>query len=335
MNVSLRFPRRLLMVAAWVIVPLLCIGPETVKAEMSRPSIDAAAVRAAGAQDLAIAGSESTRERANVHMSARQVAVHVGDSAWSFETQAPTVGEFLGAQGVLLGPLDTVFPTPETPVEDGLVITISRIDRDFETEKTTLAAGVVWRGDPNLPLDQTQTLMVGKPGRAATRARIVYRDGQILARDLVESWTLQDALDTVFVFGQKIVKSTFTTPDGQSLSYWRKTRMWATSYSAAKSGTPKDAPWYGYTFSGAPMGSGVVAADLDIMPLHTRLYIPGYGYGNVLDTGGGVLGLHIDLGYEDDEYVSWHYPVDVYWLWPPPADTSKIAWILPDSLPYN
>ena len=55
----------------------------------------------------------------------------------------------------------------------------------------------------------------------------------------------------------------------------------------------------------------------------------GIGIGDVLDTGGGLHGLHIDLGYADEDYVPWHGWVDVYWLWPPPSDPGAIVWILP------
>ncbi len=259
------------------------------------------------------------------------VAVQVGSETWSFETQATTVEEFLGEHGILVGPLDSVSPELEYPIEDGLVLTISRTERDFEIRESRIPAGVVWKPDLELPLDQIQTRIVGKPGLIANRSRLIVKDGRAPSRDSVDHWTVQPALDTEIVFGQRIAKNALNIPNNQTIFYWRKTRMLATSYSAANSGTPKDAPWYGYTFSGEPMETGVIAADLNVLPLRTRLYIPGYGNGNVLDTGGGLEGLHIDLGYSDDEYVSWYRVVDVYWLWPPPTDRSEIVWILPPS----
>ncbi len=314
---------RFLVISA-LVVQLLCMGQDDLAADTHRHPSDSAAF-VGPAREMAVAGAEATAQP----ISAKRVKVQAGMTVGSFETRALTVGEFLGEQGILVGPLDAVSPDLAIPIEDGLVVTIAHVDRNFEIEETPLAAGVVWQGDPNLLLDQIQTRTVGKPGLVATRTRITRRAGQPPERDLVESWTRQEALDTVFVFGQKITKSTFQPFEGHTLAYWRKTRMLATSYSAANAGTSQDAPWYGYTFSGEPMGHSVVAADLDIMPLRTQLYIPGYGYGTVLDTGGGLRGMHIDLGYEDEEYVSWHGVVDVYWLWPPPADTSEIMWILP------
>jgi len=129
-------------------------------------------------------------------------------------------------------------------------------------------------------------------------------------------------------YGAKIVIRTIDTPSGPR-EYWRRFRAYATSYSAATAGTPKTAPWYGTTATGLKMRKGIVAVDPAVIPLHTELYVPGYGIGLAGDTGGGVIGRWVDLGYDDDNLVTWHQWVDVYLLTPaPPAD--KIKYILPD-----
>ena len=51
----------------------------------------------------------------------------------------------------------------------------------------------------------------------------------------------------------------------------------------------------GITSSGAMVRPGTIAADTSIYPYGTVMYIPGYGYGRVEDTGGAVKGQHIDL----------------------------------------
>jgi 3D (Asp-Asp-Asp) domain-containing protein/peptidoglycan hydrolase CwlO-like protein len=53
----------------------------------------------------------------------------------------------------------------------------------------------------------------------------------------------------------------------------------------------------GTTASGLPTGPGVVAVDPTVIPLGTRLYIPGYGKGIAADVGGGIKGKIIDLWY--------------------------------------
>jgi 3D (Asp-Asp-Asp) domain-containing protein/peptidoglycan hydrolase CwlO-like protein len=53
----------------------------------------------------------------------------------------------------------------------------------------------------------------------------------------------------------------------------------------------------GTTASGLPVGPGIVAVDPTVIPLGTRLYIPGYGRGIAADVGSGVKGKVIDLWY--------------------------------------
>lgn len=51
----------------------------------------------------------------------------------------------------------------------------------------------------------------------------------------------------------------------------------------------------GITSSGTMARPGTIAADTSLYPYGTIMYIPGYGYGRVEDTGGKIKGQHIDL----------------------------------------
>jgi 3D (Asp-Asp-Asp) domain-containing protein len=53
----------------------------------------------------------------------------------------------------------------------------------------------------------------------------------------------------------------------------------------------------GHTATGAPVGYGVVAVDPSVIPLGTRMTIPGYGEGVAADTGGAIQGAVIDLWF--------------------------------------
>jgi peptidoglycan DL-endopeptidase CwlO len=53
----------------------------------------------------------------------------------------------------------------------------------------------------------------------------------------------------------------------------------------------------GQTATGAPVGYGVVAVDPSVIPLGTRMTIPGYGEGVAADTGGAIQGAVIDLWF--------------------------------------
>jgi 3D (Asp-Asp-Asp) domain-containing protein len=53
----------------------------------------------------------------------------------------------------------------------------------------------------------------------------------------------------------------------------------------------------GHTATGMPVGWGVVAVDPSVIPLGTRLTVPGYGEGVAADTGSAVRGATIDLWF--------------------------------------
>ena len=53
----------------------------------------------------------------------------------------------------------------------------------------------------------------------------------------------------------------------------------------------------GRTASGRPVGWGVVAVDPSVIPLGSRLAIPGYGMGVAADTGGAIRGGRIDVWF--------------------------------------
>jgi 3D (Asp-Asp-Asp) domain-containing protein len=53
----------------------------------------------------------------------------------------------------------------------------------------------------------------------------------------------------------------------------------------------------GRTASGMPVGWGVVAVDPSVIPLGTRMTVPGYGEAIAADTGSAVTGLVIDLWF--------------------------------------
>lgn len=57
----------------------------------------------------------------------------------------------------------------------------------------------------------------------------------------------------------------------------------------------------GRTASGLPVGWGVVAVDPAVIPLGTRLVVPGYGEAVAADTGGAVQGAKIDLWFPTTE----------------------------------
>lgn len=98
------------------------------------------------------------------------------------------------------------------------------------------------------------------------------------------------------------------------LSKYTAVEVTATGYSAGKESTGKnpDHPSYGITYSGIKVmrddkALSTIAADTKVFPLGTVLFIPGYGYGVVADTGSAIKGKKIDLYFntKDQVYKEW------------------------------
>ena len=95
----------------------------------------------------------------------------------------------------------------------------------------------------------------------------------------------------------------------------RVINVYATYYTPASAGRPPSDPNYGRTATGVLVTYGIVAVDPTVIPLGTRMFIPGYGYAVAADTGGAVKGYIIDLGYPDGVAVDWRSRwLDIYIL---------------------
>lgn len=102
--------------------------------------------------------------------------------------------------------------------------------------------------------------------------------------------------------------------ENHDLTKYKAVEVTATGYYAGKESTGKSPghPEYGVTYSGLKVirdehSLSTIAADPKVFPIGTVLYIPGYGYGVVADTGSAVKGHTIDLYFEtkDQIYKEW------------------------------
>jgi len=256
------------------------------------------------------------------------VQIEVDGSVIHTRTLAGKVAGALGQEGIALVGGDTVSPTLTAPIRQNLAIRVTRVRDELAVEFDPIPFQTVWVADPAIEIDNRRLVQEGQLGLTKRRYRIVFHDGQEVSRTLEDVWAEQSAVTKTLAYGTKIVIRTLETPDGP-IEYWRKIRVYTTSYTAASAGKPKTHPRYGYTRLGWKAVKGVVATDPTVIPLRTRMYIPGYGIGTAADTGGGVKGKFVDLCFDEGKYQSWHWWTDIYLLTPvPPA--SQIRWLLPD-----
>ncbi len=233
---------------------------------------------------------------------ARTVTVVLPDQEVTLHTLRRHVGEAIEEAGLTLPEVARVDPPLDAPVQDGMTVYVVRISEESDLQKVILPSATVYR--PNWGLYPGQTRRVeGHDGAHYWRYSLTLENGQEATRQLTEEW-VDEPVDTVIYFSAATANGDNPPPD---LPVLRTMRVYATWYSPSTSGNgrqPSD-PWYDRTSTGVPVTFGVVAVDPSVIPYGTRMYIPGYGFAVAADTGGGIVGNMIDLGYPDDAVSNW------------------------------
>jgi uncharacterized protein YabE (DUF348 family) len=249
---------------------------------------------------------------------AKAVTVWVDGRAVRSRTHAGTVADLLAEMNVILLENDYTKPGLSESVASNGEIRVVRVSREIQIRHDPIPFQTRWEANPELEIDNQAMATEGASGIREQRDAVVYEDGLEVRRDRVSDFVARPVQDRVYNYGTKIVVRTLDTASGP-VQYWRKIRMRATSYSASTAGVSRSKSYYGVARCGQTMRRGIVAVDPRVIPLGSNVYVEGYGVGFACDTGSGILGNRIDLGYGDLDLEWWNRTVDVYVLTPVPA----------------
>ncbi len=160
--------------------------------------------------------------------------------------------------------------------------------KKIETHQVEVPVAVQYERVDTLPKGMEEVLQEGTPGLDEVQEEVYYNHGEV-----VEAKELQRT--TITPMKPKIIRAG-TRDIEVSRSYNRVKEvitMEATAY------LPTDGGGDGITATGIRARHGVVAVDPNVIPLGTRVYIPGYGEAIAADTGGDIVGNRIDVVLED------------------------------------
>ena len=128
----------------------------------------------------------------------------------------------------------------------------------------------------------------------------------------IQEKVLQTFMENTTYISSEELEETKSIEEAIDFSQYDTKRVTATGYTAGEESTGKQSnhPEYGITYSGVKVKRDLystIAADLNVFPLGTVLYIPDYGYGVVTDIGGAIKGNKIDLYFDtvDEVYNEW------------------------------
>lgn len=249
-------------------------------------------------------------------VSARQVCAAAGKRTVCGLTPAKTVAGALADLRLTPQNFDSVEPVEGDPVNLSQTIRLRAVREFIRLVKDESAYGYSYQMDPNAELDTTSVIAAGRPGIVVSRATERFVDGELVSTITEEEWQASEESDAILGYGTLATLKTETV-EGNQLEYWRKVSVYATSYHPAEFGGSAR------TRSGLPLTKGIIAVSSAWYPSMAlqRVYVPGYGFGTIADSGGGIPGRYwIDLGYDDENYVGWHDWTTLYFLAPIPAN---------------
>lgn len=221
--------------------------------------------------------------------------------AETVHTFAATVGDLLTSLGIRLAAGDSVSVLPSARIRSGMHITVTRRESVQHTEVIALPFTTVRQANNQYAAGADIVSQSGQPGEERLVTRKLYVNGRLVARRVAKR-VLKAPVPQIVQVGTAVpsapAQSAASAPSRSdaSLVSSQVLTMVATAYSMPGS----------YTATGAPAGYGDIAVDPSVIPLGTKLYIPGYGYGVANDTGGAIQGYRIDLCFNSvTQAIDW------------------------------
>ena len=250
-----------------------------------------------------------------VFRTAVPVTISVDGQLRTLRSPAASVASLLAQQGVPFDEHDKIAPAPAAPVTSDMIVSVVHVENWVQTVRMPVAPPQVRRFAFNLKPGATKLLEAGRPGLKEIRYAVVRTPGRLgTRRTLMVARILRMPKARIIAEGigeytalselaERGIAGTLRLADSALA-------MVATAYTANCAGCS------GTTASGKRAGHGIVAVDPRVIPLGTRMFIPGYGTAIAGDTGGAIRGRRIDLGFNSDAaaFRFGRRPVTVYLL---------------------
>lgn len=199
-----------------------------------------------------------------------------------------TVGELAESLGATLASSKLV-PSGETPIQPDMHIQVITLTEQVVEREVVEPFGIIRNPDSTMRKGVEKVVEEGQNGIKKITVRLSLADGVEVSAQQISETMKEAPKPQVIAVG---TRDTVETSRG-AMRYSRVEMMEASAY------LPTDGSSSGITATGISARRGVVAVDPNVIPLGTRVYVPGYGVALAADVGGAIVGRRIDLCMED------------------------------------
>ena len=234
-------------------------------------------------------GTASAYSKTNM----QSVVITIDGAPRMISTDKETIGELLEDMD---NNIDTEYILNDAeesdPIEAMMTISLTSITEKTVAETKELPFETIRRPNTKMAIGTEKVVQEGKNGVSSIISKEVYHGKELIETKFVEEKVSTPAQSKIVEFG--------TTGIIHGHAFTSSIKAKVTAY------TPYDAGCNGITATGTAAKKGVIAVDPNVIPLGTKVYIPGYGVAVAQDTGGAIIGNRVDVCYmTKNEAFSW------------------------------
>ena len=210
-------------------------------------------------------------------------------------TGAPTVGDLAADLGLAVESIKLV-PNAEEKIQTGMQIQAIRIAEKVIEREEVDPFQVIHQPDATMEKGAEELVQEGQNGVKIATVKIHFADEVQSSEEIIATRIKEPSKPQIVRVGTRDMVDTSRGTHRFRRVEW----MEATAY------LPTDGNGEGITATGIPARHGIVAVDPRVIPLGSRVYIPGYGMALAADTGGAIIGNSIDLCMESSS-EAWRF----------------------------
>ncbi len=214
----------------------------------------------------------------------QSVVINIDGAPRMVSTDKETVGELLDD---LENTIDTEFFLEDAeksdPIEAMMTLSLTSVTEKTVATTEAIPYKTVERVNDSMKTGESRVIQEGKDGQRSIISKEIYHGNELIDTRFVEKKVVTKAQDKIIEIGPKNVIN--------GMKYSKVISAKVTAY------TPYDAGCNGITATGTKAGYGTVAVDPRVIPLGSKVYVPGYGTAIAADTGGAIKGNRVDVCY--------------------------------------